>query len=164
MELAPLEEAIRNAVYEGVCAALKDSGVTGEKIKAAQQIAAGLETKADKGMPKDKAVDNSDVDSEDTAAVSQPKESEGEADLTAEASKKADDVKPAKAADKAKTKPVEQTKITHDDLVRIAAAKVKAKKENTDKIGSLIQTYGISNLKDLPEEKFEQFLTDLNEI
>ena len=54
--------------------------------------------------------------------------------------------------------------LTRDDLVRIAATKIRQDKKNSDRIGALVKTYGVSTLKELPEEKFEAFMTDLSEL
>ena len=64
----------------------------------------------------------------------------------------------------AKAKEEKKSSMTVDDLIKVAAQKVKAKKENSDRIGALVKSYGVDSLKDLPEAKFEDFFTDLTQI
>lgn len=54
--------------------------------------------------------------------------------------------------------------LTVDDLIKVAAQKIKLKKGNSDKIGALVKAYGQTTLKDLPPEKYEAFMTDLAQI
>ena len=54
--------------------------------------------------------------------------------------------------------------LTVDDLIRVAAQKIKLKKGNSEKIGALVRAYGQTTLRDLPPEKFEAFMTDLSQI
>ena len=90
----------------------------------------------------------------------------------------AEDPKPAKASEAteqpepaepeqeqpAKAKEEKKSSMTVDDLIKVGAQKVKAKKENSDKIGALVKSYGVESLRDLPEAKFEDFFTDLTQI
>lgn len=161
MDLEPLAEVIRSAVYDGTLAALKDSGFGGNSsIEAHKAVSDDKPEATDDKASLKSGSDKAAAEESDKIATETVKSKE-------KAGKEKSETDTAKAAggtDKGKAQTIEQTKITHDDLQKIAAAKVKAKKGNTEKIGALIQTYGVTNLKDLPEEKFEQFLTDLNEI
>ena len=94
------------------------------------------------------------------------KESKGKkAKETAEKSKTStEDTKSEKPEKPAEETTTASTSITVDDLIRTAAAKVKANKANTDKIGSLVKSYGVETLRELPEGKYEDFFTDLTQI
>ena len=95
-----------------------------------------------------------------------------------QASEPAEDPKPAEASEAteqpepvepeqeqpAKAKEEKKSSMTVDDLIKVAAQKVKAKKENSDRIGALVKSYGVDSLKDLPEDRFEDFFTDLTQI
>ena len=48
--------------------------------------------------------------------------------------------------------------------MKIAAQKMAKDAKVTEKIGALVKTYGVATLKELPEEKFEAFMTDLTQI
>ena len=110
--------------------------------------------------------------SEETSAQAE-NETEPKVD---EVEKPADNAQKAEAkesASESKAEPATEPETEHkakgsdikiDDIIRVAAQKVKANKANTDKIGSLVKTYGIANLKELPEDRFEDFLTDLSQI
>lgn len=43
-------------------------------------------------------------------------------------------------------------------------AKIKKKRDNNEKIGQLLKTYGVAQLSDLPAEKYEAFLADVSQI
>ena len=53
---------------------------------------------------------------------------------------------------------------TLNDIMKIAAQKMARDAKVTEKIGALVKTYGVATLKELPEEKFEAFMTDLTQI
>ena len=57
----------------------------------------------------------------------------------------------------------DKSSITIDDLIKVAAKKIK-KKGNSEKIAALVKSYGKATLKEIPPEKFEAFMTDLAEI
>lgn len=54
--------------------------------------------------------------------------------------------------------------LTVDDLMKVAAAKIKMNPKNSDKIGVLVKAYGKKTLKDIPEDRMESFMTDLSQI
>ena len=60
--------------------------------------------------------------------------------------------------------PTQTTSLTVDDLMKVAAAKIKMNPKNSDKIGALVKAYGKKTLKDIPVEKMESFMTDLGQI
>lgn len=61
-----------------------------------------------------------------------------------------------------KEKPV--VTITKDDITSVIVAKIKMKRDNNEKIGRLLKTYGVGQLSDLPSEKYEAFLADVSQI
>ena len=67
-------------------------------------------------------------------------------------------------AEAATEAPTQTTSLTVDDLMKVAAAKIKMKPKNSDKIGALVKAYGKKTLKDIPAEKMESFMTDLSQI
>lgn len=58
----------------------------------------------------------------------------------------------------------DSTAITIDEITKVILGKIKLNKENSDKIGLLVSSYGVSKVKDLPSEKYEAFVTDLASI
>ena len=85
---------------------------------------------------------------------------EAKAETSSEEPEKADKAveagKPGKAAG--------GSPFTLNDIMKIAAQKMAKDAAVTEKIGALVKTYGVSTLKELPEEKFEAFMTDLTQI
>ena len=73
-------------------------------------------------------------------------------------------------SDKATDKPVAKAEtqsavtITKDEITAVIVAKIKKKRDNNEKIGQLLKTYGVAQLSDLPAEKYEAFLADVSQI
>ena len=65
-------------------------------------------------------------------------------------------------ADKAETQSA--VTITKDEITAVIVAKIKKKRDNNEKIGQLLKTYGVAQLSDLPAEKYEAFLADVSQI
>ena len=51
--------------------------------------------------------------------------------------------------------------ITTDDITRIIVRKIKQNKDNNEKIGQVLKTYGVERVSDLKPEHYEAFVTDL---
>ena len=68
----------------------------------------------------------------------------------------------AEPAAKAEAQPA--VTITKDDITAVIVAKIKKKRDNNEKIGQLLKTYGVAQLSDLPAEKYEAFLADVSQI
>ena len=51
--------------------------------------------------------------------------------------------------------------ITTDDITRIIVRKIKQNKDNNEKIGQVLKTYGVERVSDLKSEQYEAFVTDL---
>ena len=59
----------------------------------------------------------------------------------------------------------EQTStVSLDDITKIIVQKIKQNRSNNEKIGSILKTYGVAKVGDLPASKYEAFLTDLSAI
>ena len=54
--------------------------------------------------------------------------------------------------------------VSIDDITKIIVQKIKQNRKNNEKIGSILKTYGVSKVGDLPTSKYEAFLTDLSAI
>lgn len=63
----------------------------------------------------------------------------------------------------AETPPAVST-VTQDDITKIIVRKIKQDRTNNEKIGSILKTYGVSKVSDLPAVKYEAFLTDISQI
>lgn len=61
-------------------------------------------------------------------------------------------------------KPSPAPAVTIDDITKVIVAKIKKKRDNNAKIGSLLKTYGVDKVSGLPPEKYEAFLTDISEL
>ena len=75
---------------------------------------------------------------------------------------------PSKITDKGTPATKEETQsavtITKDEITAVIVAKIKKKRDNNEKIGQLLKTYGVAQLSDLPAEKYEAFLADVSQI
>lgn len=71
-----------------------------------------------------------------------------------------------KATDKpaAKAETQSAVTITKDEITAVIVAKIKKKRDNNEKIGQLLKTYGVAQLSDLSAEKYEAFLADVSQI
>ena len=54
--------------------------------------------------------------------------------------------------------------VSIDDITKIIVQKIKQNRSNNAKIGSILKTYGVAKVGDLPTSKYEAFLTDLSAI
>lgn len=54
--------------------------------------------------------------------------------------------------------------ITLDDVTKIIVQKIKKNRSNNEKIGQILKTYGVAKVGELPDTKYEAFLTDLSEL
>ena len=52
--------------------------------------------------------------------------------------------------------------VSIDDITKIIVQKIKQNRKNNEKIGSILKTYGVAKVGDLPASKYEAFLTDLS--
>ncbi len=68
---------------------------------------------------------------------------------------------------KKKTPPKKQepaSELTADDLIKVVTGKIKQNRANKDKILSLLKSYGAAKVSDIPQDKYEAFLTDVSQL
>lgn len=67
-------------------------------------------------------------------------------------------------AAEAQSETSEPTSVSLDDITKIIVQKIKQNRKNNERIGSILKTYGVAKVGDLPASKYEAFLTDLSAI
>lgn len=97
---------------------------------------------------------------EDTGQVKET----GQKDEPTDKTKQPDKSQQAKQESPAAAKTQSAVTITKDDITAVIVAKIKKKRDNNEKIGQLLKTYGVAQLSDLPAEKYEAFLADVSQI
>lgn len=58
----------------------------------------------------------------------------------------------------------EQSALTADDLIKVVTGKIKQNRANKDKILALLKSYGATKVSDIPQDKYEAFLTDVSQL
>ena len=73
---------------------------------------------------------------------------------------------PVQKEEPAESKPADTPapSVTQDDITKIIVQKLKKDRSNNEKIGSILKTYGVAKVSELPAEKYEAFLTDLSQL
>ncbi len=72
---------------------------------------------------------------------------------------------PEQPKKKAKPKKQEQsTELTADDLIKVVTGKIKQNRANKDKVLALLKSYGAAKVSDIPQDKYEAFLTDVSQL
>lgn len=71
---------------------------------------------------------------------------------------------PEQPKKKAKAKKQEQTALTADDLIKVVTGKIKQNRANKDKVLALLKSYGAAKVSDIPQDKYEAFLTDVSQL
>lgn len=71
---------------------------------------------------------------------------------------------PEQPKKKAKPKKKEQTALTADDLIKVVTGKIKQNRANKDKVLALLKSYGAAKVSDIPQDKYEAFLTDVSQL
>ena len=54
-----------------------------------------------------------------------------------------------------------QSSLTLDDITKVIVSKVKQNQATSDAIGKLVQSFGVATVKQIPVEKYEEFMTKL---
>lgn len=75
-------------------------------------------------------------------------------------------VEPAKKA-KASKKNQEEKHIStlgQDDITKVIVQKIKKDRSNSAKVESILKTYGVARVSELPDEKYEAFMTDIAQL
>ena len=84
----------------------------------------------------------------------------GDAQAAADPEEKAVPVDTAETTDTAEKKETAPS-ITLDDVTKIIVQKIKQNRSNNEKIGQILKSYGTAKVGELPQDKYEVFLTDL---
>lgn len=69
---------------------------------------------------------------------------------------------PKKKAPAKKQEPASE--LTADDLIRVVTQKIKQNRANKDKVLALLKSYGAAKVSDIPQDKYEAFLTDVSQL
>ena len=69
---------------------------------------------------------------------------------------------PKKKAPAKKQEPASE--LTADDLIKVVTGKIKQNRANKDKILALLKSYGAAKVSDIPQDKYEAFLTDVSQL
>ena len=95
---------------------------------------------------------------EETEPVNETETTVGQTDAEEQAAPVKGEVRdPAPASDQTQT-------VTVDDITKIIVRKVKHDRTNNEKIGSILKTYGVARVSELPTAKYEAFLTDISQL
>ena len=105
---------------------------------------------------------NDVTDAAPTAADSSDKHTEGNAEKSPEDAVEETAESTGPAESKNPPKPV--SSVSLDDITKIIVQKIKKDRSNNEKIGQILKTYGVLKVSELPEEKYEAFLTDLSQL
>ena len=117
-----------------------------------------------------KATIQADKSAEDKAGgVENPKSEEHNTAPDAEVQSAADDTVPSATetvdAAEAQSETSEPTStVSLDDITKIIVQKIKQNRSNNEKIGSILKSYGVAKVGELPVSKYEAFLTDHSAI
>ena len=107
---------------------------------------------------KDQAAANATVSAkEETEPVNETEATAKKADAEEQAATVEEVQDPAPASDQTQT-------VTVDDITKIIVRKVKQDRTNNEKIGSILKTYGVARVSELPTAKYEAFLTDISQL
>ena len=69
---------------------------------------------------------------------------------------------PKKKAPAKKQEPASE--LTADDLIKVVTGKIKKNRANKDKVLALLKSYGAAKVSDIPQDKYEAFLTDVSQL
>lgn len=69
---------------------------------------------------------------------------------------------PKKKAPAKKQEPASE--LTADDLIKVVTGKIKQNRANKDKVLALLKSYGSAKVSDIPQDKYEAFLTDVSQL
>ena len=108
---------------------------------------------------KDQAAANATVSAkEETEPVNETETTVEQTDAEEQAAPVKGEVRdPAPVSDQTQT-------VTVDDITKIIVRKVKQDRTNNEKIGSILKTYGVARVSELPTAKYEAFLTDISQL
>ena len=118
-------------------------------------------------VPADKSAEDKAGGVEETVSEEHDTAPDAEAQSTAaeaETSEKTVDDADAPAAEAQPEASEPTSTVSLDDITKIIVQKIKQNRKNNERIGSILKTYGVAKVGDLPASKYEAFLTDLSAI
>ena len=131
------------------------------------QMLEALEPQAAKQLMDRVAQDAETDQAAATATVSAKEETEpvNETETTVEQTDAEEQAAPVKGEVQDPAPASDQTQtVTVDDITKIIVRKVKQDRTNNEKIGSILKTYGVARVSELPTAKYEAFLTDISQL
>ena len=54
--------------------------------------------------------------------------------------------------------------VTADDITKVIVRKIKQDRSNNEKVAAILKTYGVAKVSELPNAKYEAFLTDISQL
>ena len=130
------------------------------------QMLEALEPQAAKQLM-DRVVQDAETDqgvANDTVSAKEETEPVKETEATAKQAEVEEQAAPVKGEVQDPTPVSDQTQtVTVDDITKIIVRKVKQDRNN-EKIGSILKTYGVARVSELPTAKYEAFLTDISQL
>jgi len=54
--------------------------------------------------------------------------------------------------------------VTADDITKVIVRKIKQDRSNNEKVAAILRTYGVAKVSELPNAKYEAFLTDISQL
>lgn len=131
------------------------------------QMLEALEPQAAKQLM-DRVAQDAEMDqaaANDTVSVKEEMELVNETEATAEQAGAEEQAAPVKGEAQDPAPASDQTQsVTVDDITKIIVRKVKQDRTNNEKIGSILKTYGVARVSELPTAKYEAFLTDISQL
>ena len=125
---------------------------------------AGADTQPDAENSAGEAEEEENFPADDADALPWSEDTGQEKDEPADKTRQPDKSQQAKQESPAAAATPSAVTITKDDITAVIVAKIKKKRDNNEKIGQLLKTYGVAQLSDLPAEKYEAFLDDVSQI
>ena len=131
------------------------------------QMLEALEPQAAKQLM-DRVAQDTETDqaaANDTVSVKEETEPVNETEATAKQAVVEEQAAPVKGEVQDPTPVSDQTQtVTVDNITKIIVRKVKQDRTNNEKIGSILKTYGVARVSELPTAKYEAFLTDISQL
>lgn len=131
------------------------------------QMLEALEPQAAKQLM-DRVAQDAETDqasANDTVSAKEETEPVNETETTVEQTDAEEQAAPVKGEVRDPAPASEQTQtVTVDDITKIIVRKVKQDRTNNEKIGSILKTYGVARVSELPTAKYEAFLTDISQL
>ena len=131
------------------------------------QMLEALEPQAAKQLM-DRVAQDAETDqasANDTVSAKEETEPVNETETTVEQTDAEEQAAPVKGEVRDPAPASDQTQtVTVDDITKIIVRKVKQDRTNNEKIGSILKTYGVARVSELPTAKYEAFLTDISRL